>query len=207
MAWITAVRMCAAGPPVAALAATVAGFLTPGYDPVTATVSRLAVPGAPAAWLVDVAMAVVALTCFGLALSLDRARAALTIAGIGLAIAALVHLDPASWTSTWAHRSASAVAIAGLTLAPVALRRDYGAICLVAGLAELAMLVAAAVLVMTPFEAWGLWERGLLAIALTWMVLIAFMKPSTQDAASARSAILSRMGSYDPVKNVTRAKP
>jgi hypothetical protein len=191
--------------------ATIAGFLTPGYDAVSTTISRLAVPGAPAALPVDVAIALVALSCLGLALALERARRtgriAFAAAGTALAIAALIHLDPASDTSTWAHRAASGLAVAGLTVAPLALARDYGAVCLVAGLAEVAMVGIAAVLLATPFDAWGLWERALVAIPLTWMVLIAFTRPSTQDTPSAKSAILSRSGSYAPETRVTSAKP
>ena len=38
-----------ASPPLAALIVLVAGAITPGYDPATITISRLAVPGMPAA--------------------------------------------------------------------------------------------------------------------------------------------------------------
>ena len=194
-------------PIVAALAATVAGFMTPGYDPVSTTVSRLAVPGAPAAWLVDFSMALLACSCFALRASTRLAQVSLTFAGAGLLCAASIHLDPASPAATWAHRAASAVAVTGLVAAPFAMAKDYGAICLVVGWAELAMLGLAGVLLATPFDAWGLWERVLLTIPLTWMVLIALTRVSAQASDSAPRASASKSGSYAPVRNVTSAKP
>jgi hypothetical protein len=50
-------RAAAVGPLVSASLVALAGWLTPGYDPaLSKTVSRLAVPGAPAALLVDAAI-------------------------------------------------------------------------------------------------------------------------------------------------------
>jgi Protein of unknown function (DUF998) len=204
-------RAASLGPPIAAFIAALAAWLTPGYDAATKTVSRLAVPGAPAAILVDASIALVAFTCFLLAAGLSRGRPAgrfaLTIAGLGLGAAALIHLDPASAASTWAHRAASGVAVAGLALAPLLLARDYGAICLVAGAAEVAILVLGAVLLATPFGAWGAWERVLLAIPLAWMVLMALTSVSAHARASASKAILRRSGSAAPERSVTSANP
>jgi Protein of unknown function (DUF998) len=205
-------RLFATVPPaIAVLLALAAQSVTPGSDPVSRTVSRLAVPGSPAALLVDMAIGLVAFTCFALASGLVRGRRAgrisLVIAGIALACAALIHLDPASVTATWAHRAATGVAMAGLTAAPLLLARDYGAMCLVAGAAEVAMLALGAALLATPFDAWGLWERALLAIPLTWMVLIALTKVSPDEAASTNNPILSRSGSAVPASSVSSANP
>ena len=198
-------------PPIAVLLTLEAQWMTPAYDPVARTVSRLAVAGAPAAVLVDGAIALCALTCFMLASGLSNGRRAdrisLVVAGVALSCAALIHLDPASATATWAHRAATGVAVGGLTAAPLLLARDYGAICLVAGAAEVAMLALGAALLATPFDAWGLWERALLAIPLTWMVLIALMNVSAHEAASASNPILSRSGSAVPESSVSSANP
>ena len=204
-------RAAALGPPISALLATLAAWLTPGYDAVSKTVSRLAVPGAPAALLVDASIALIALSCFLLAAGLSRggraARIALTVAGTGLGAAALIHLDPASATSTWAHRVASGIAVAGLTVAPLLLARGYGPISLIAGAAEAAMLLLGAVLLATPFAAWGAWERALLAIPLTWMVLIALTNVSTHEKISAANAIVRSSGSAAPDNSVSSANP
>src|SRR5207245_5374836 len=75
-----------ASPPLAALIVLVAGAITPGYDPATITISRLAMPGIPAAAAVDSAILLVALACFSLAALLaPTAREspfALAVAGI-----------------------------------------------------------------------------------------------------------------------------
>ena len=42
-----------ASPPIAVVLVAIAAWITPGYDPVARTVSRLAVPGMPAAAMVD----------------------------------------------------------------------------------------------------------------------------------------------------------
>ena len=51
-----AVAFGAAGPPIAAAVVVIAGAMSPGYDPLTRTISRLAVPGMAAAGAVDVAI-------------------------------------------------------------------------------------------------------------------------------------------------------
>jgi uncharacterized protein DUF998 len=184
-----------AAPPLAVAIVFVAGAMTPGYDPMSRTVSRLAVPGMPAALAVDLAIALIALTCFALAFGLAReatvARIALVVSGVALVAAAVVHLDPASGLATGAHRVASAVAVLGLTLAPLA----YGRLSLAAGIAELGMLVAGLALLATSFDAWGAWERLLLAIPLAWMVLIAVKTDSREESIKSRRASLSQSGS------------
>jgi hypothetical membrane protein len=48
-----------AAPPAAAVAVLIAGSLTPAYDPFVRTISRLAERGAPAAFVVELAITVV----------------------------------------------------------------------------------------------------------------------------------------------------
>ena len=200
-----------ASPAIAAGLVLLAQSRTPRYDALQRTVSRLAMPGMPAAALVVIGMLLVALACFALALGLERGRAsgraALAVAGFAFVVAAAVHLDPTSSSGTSAHGVASGIAVLGLIVAPLALARDYGVICLLAGAAEAAMLAVAAVLLATPFAAWGAWERALLAIALTWIVLIALRRVSPDATDSVPSAITSRSGSAVPEASVSSANP
>ena len=103
-----------AAPLAATVVVLIAGVLTPGYDPVRRTVSRLAEPGLPAANAVDLAIALVGCALLGLALALRPgaigARVLVSVAGAGLLVAAAVRLDPASATSTTIHRLATTVA-------------------------------------------------------------------------------------------------
>src|SRR5207247_8512900 len=59
----------------AAAVVVVAGVVTPGYDPMARTISRLAVPGSPAAFAVDLAIGLVAPACFALAAAIASAGA------------------------------------------------------------------------------------------------------------------------------------
>ena len=93
------------------------------------------------------------------------------------------------------HRLASALAVVGLTVAPLALARAYGPVSFAVGVAELAMLVIGLGLLATSFDGWGAWERLLLAIPLAWMVLMAVTIDSTDETINAKSASLSRSGS------------
>src|SRR5262245_33895397 len=121
-------------PPIAAATVLIAGAMTPGYNAAIRTVSRLAVPGMPAAAAVDAAMALVALACVALALGIPRGpavgRVALAVAGVGFMGTALIHLDPTSAGTTALHRIVSAIAITGLTVAPFAFTRTYGSMSL-----------------------------------------------------------------------------
>jgi len=193
-------------PPIAALTVLVAGVITPGYDPMSRTVSRLAVPGMPAAADVDVAISLIAFACVALALRLGprmtTGRVALAVSGIALTAASLIHLDPASGATTALHRIASAVAVLGLTAAAFAVARDYGRISFLVGVFELALLVIGLALLATPFHAWGAWERCLLALPLVWMVWLAARlrrtaetMPSTEETARASAASFSSSGS------------
>ncbi len=174
----------------------IASLTTQGYDPITRTVSRLPAPG------VDVAIGFMAVAAFAIAAAGGRS-VALFVAAFGFALAALIHLDPASPAATTGHRVAAGIAVLGLTAAPFA--RNYGRISLALGVAEVAMLAAAAVLLLTPFNAWGAWERILLSLALAWMVLVALKILSREDTASARSAASRSGASYTPVSSVNSA--
>jgi hypothetical protein len=171
-------RICAwfgvVSPPLAVVLVLVAGAITPGYDPATRTVSRLAVPGMPEAWMAEVAIGLIAVSCFALASAQQGSRIsrwALVVAGGALIGAALVRLDPASTTSTAAHRIATGLAIVSLTIAPLAAARSYGRVSLGIGLAEIAALSVGALLP-TSFSAWGLWERCLLVLPLAWIMVV-----------------------------------
>ena len=204
-------RVCRAigtfAPPVAAATVAVAGFLSPGYDAVTRTVSRLAVPGMPAAFATDLAIALAGVACLAVAVQIREARAPLLAAGSGFLAAAAIHLDSASDLGTWAHRGASALAVIGLTAAPLLLWRAYGRVLLILGMAEVAMLVVALALLPTSFNAWGAWERALLLLALGSLMVTARKIPSIDDAASPSIAIQSNAGTYAPVDSVNSAKP
>jgi hypothetical protein len=181
---------------IAAAIVIAESLTTSGYDPVTTTVSHLPAPG------IDFAIGLMALACFALAAD-ARSPVALVIAGIGFAAAASIHLDPTSVTATAGHRVASGAAVLGLTIAPFSGR--YGRISVVLGAAEVAMLVAAAVLLTTPFAAWGAWERLLLALVFAWMVLVAFKIVSRPERARASKAASSSNASYTPVSSVNNA--
>lgn len=167
-----------ASPPLAALLVFVATASTPGYDQVALTISRLAVPGGPAALDVQLAIGLMSLSCFALAYVLPRDRSvsrwALTVAGVAGLLAAGVRLDPASVQSTVLHRLATAVAFVALVVAPLAVGRAYGLLSLITGASELVLVAVGVVLFSTTFNAWGIWERCLLALPAVWIVATSF---------------------------------
>jgi len=193
----------------AAAVVVVAGVVTPGYDPMARTISRLAVPGSPAAFAVDLAIGLVALACFALAAAIASAgrvgAVATSVAGLGFMGAALIHLDPAEAGSTLAHRAASGAAVVGLTIASLRLGPAYGRISLVLGAVELGTLAVGLALLATPFGAWGAWERWLLAVTLAWMLWLALAIVSRHEKASARTASISSAVATPPVSSVTSA--
>ena len=163
----------------------VGGLLTPGYDPMSSTISRLAVPGLAAAFEVELAIVVVGFALVGLAIALGPGsaggRALLAIAGTGLLVAAAIRLDPASASATAEHRLATTIAMLGLTGAPLAFasslrsRRGwatYARVSFAFGAAEVAMLLVGLALLRTTFADWGAWERCFLAVPMGWMVLL-----------------------------------
>jgi hypothetical protein len=162
-------------PIFAAATVVVGGFVTTGYDPLTRTISRLAEPGLPAAGVVDAIVG----------------RALLAIAGAGLLIAAAVHLDPASATTTAVHRTASGFVMVALMCAPFALGRPlgrrgwrrYARLSFAIGGAEARMLVIAMPLLLASFSDWGAWERVFLALPIAWVVLVSarLLRASSTD--------------------------
>jgi len=181
---------------IAVTIVAIASLTTQGYDPITRTVSRLPAPG------VDVAIGFMAIAAFALATAGGRS-VALFVAAFGFALAALIHLDPASPAATAGHRVVAGIAVLGLTAAPFT--RSYGRASLALGVAEVAMLAAAAVLLLTRFNAWGAWERALLALSMAWMVVVALKIVSREETASARSAASSSTASYMSVSSVKSA--
>jgi len=91
-------------PVLAAVTMTAGGLLTPGYDPMARTISRLAEPGLPAAFAVDLAISLVGVALIALALALGPGsvggRALLAVAGAGVLVAAAIRLDPTSASAT-----------------------------------------------------------------------------------------------------------
>src|SRR5450759_1011251 len=147
------------GPMLATVTVLIGGLLTPGYDPMSSTISRLAGPGVPAAFAVELAIVLV---------------------GVAL-IALAIGLYPASASATAEHRLATTIAMLGLTGAPLAFasslrhRKDwvaYARVSFAFGAAEVAMLLVGLALLRTTFADWGAWERCFLAVPMGWMVLL-----------------------------------
>jgi Protein of unknown function (DUF998) len=172
-------------PPAAAVAVLIAGALTAGYDPLARTISRLAEPGLPAAFLAQLAVAFVGIALVALAIVLGPGsrggRALLGVAGAALLVAAGIPLDPASATATAEHRLATTVALLGLAGAPLAfapsLRRRsgwaaYAPMSFAFGAAEVVVLLVGLALLPTTFAEWGAWERCFLALPMGGMFLL-----------------------------------
>jgi hypothetical protein len=174
-------------PLIAAAVVLVAGWMTPGYDPLARTISRLAEPGLPSAFAIDLAICLVGIACLALALTLGPGstggRTLLAGAGLTLLVAAAIHLDPASGRATTEHRLATFVAMLALIGAPLAfassLKRSagwerYGRISFVFGAAEVGTLLVGLALLPTTFAGWGAWERCFLALPIAWMVILSW---------------------------------
>jgi hypothetical protein len=194
-------------PPAAALAVLVGGRLTPGYDPVVRTISRLAAPGLPAAFAVEVAIGAAGAALVALALAFGPGsrggRALLLVSGAGLLGAAAIRLDPTSTSATVGHRLATFVAMLALTGAPLAfassLRRrsawvGYARISFAVGAAEIGMLLVGLALLPSGFDDWGAWERSFLALPMAWTVLISarLLTLRTMDPRSSSTAESTR---------------
>jgi hypothetical protein len=186
----------AAGPPLFLAVVTLTGWLTPGYDARTQTVSELAL--GPLGWLLNAALYGIgaALVAAGAALLLGLRRAALpaggpaalalAVAGAGCVVAAVYPTDVPGTPATPAgevHNLAFLAIFAALAAAPagaaVALRRapDWGGLALGAALTPAAVLALLAVFVLfagdpgDPLHGGaGLLERALIAVALGWVV-------------------------------------
>jgi Protein of unknown function (DUF998) len=190
LSWAQAMKRLAGAlgvvaPPGAAAAVLIAGRLTPGYDPLARTVSRLAEPGLPAAFLVEPAIAVVGVALIALATALGPGsrggRALLVVAGAGLLVAAAIRLDPTSASATAEHRLATTIAMLGLAGAPLAFASSlrcragwvaYAPVSFALGAVEIGVLLLGLALLTTSFADWGAWERGFLALPMGWMVLL-----------------------------------
>lgn len=174
--------MCA--PVLAGVVVLVGGALTPGYDPAQKTISRLAEPGLPAATAVGLVIFTVGVALLGLAVAAGpkalTGRILLAIAGAGLLLAAAVPLDPASGQATTIHRTATMIAMLALVAAPLAfapaLRRSeswrgYAPLSFALGALSMVMLLIGFAMLPTTFAV-GAWERCLLALSMTWLVLV-----------------------------------
>ena len=178
-----------AAPVAAALLVTWAGMVTPGYDPATRTISRLAEPGLPAAGEVEVALYLVAFALLGLAVA-RQPRLWILIAGVLMLLVASIRLDPSSAAGTGVHRVASAVAMLALTRASFDQRvpRIFGWILV-------ALLLASPVLLVAGFSAWGAWERCFAAAAMgPLMVMAATTMVSSDETMRAPAATASASG-------------
>ena len=200
-----------AAPPVAAALVLAAEASTPQYSAVTYTISRLAAAGMPEALPIELAIVIAAAACFALAALEPRSRWPLVAGGTALVLAAVFRYDPLSLRMTLVHRAFTAIAVVALVVAPLAHGRRLGR-AIAAG--ELALLAPAPALLATSFDAWGVWERCLLALPLAWMTATSFQclrvartRVSSEETASAEVAASMSNGSYDPVHNVNSANP
>ena len=171
-------------PPVATALVLAAGLMSPGYDPLARTISRLAEPGLPAALAVEVAMSIVGVALLALSVGLGPGsrvgRALLAVAGTGLLVAAAIRLDPASAAATTEHRLATTVAMLALAGAPLAFRHDR--ISFAFGASEVGMLLVGLALLPTTFAAWGAWERCFLVLPMAWVVFVSVRLLRAGDA-------------------------
>jgi Protein of unknown function (DUF998) len=178
------------------------GLVTPGYDPVRRTISRLAEPGLPAAFAVGSAIFVVGLALLGLAVALGpravAGRVLLGIAGASLLVAAAIPLDPASERASTVHRVATTIAMLALVCGPLAFApslrrlegwRGYGPVSFGLGTAAIGVLLIGLVLLPTTFAV-GAWERCFLALPMAWMVLVSarLLRTSSTDPMLASTA-------------------
>src|SRR6266702_2828893 len=151
----------------------------------------LAESGRPAAIEVDLAVYLVAFALLMLAVS-TRRRGLLAVAGCALVVVASVHLDPTSAAATAAHRLASGVAMLALTAAPFRVADTHARYSRALGVAMIALLAIAVVLVPSGFSAWGLWERAFLVVAMAFVMVMS--RFSAEEAMNAPAAIVSRSG-------------
>src|ERR1700730_16641372 len=113
-------------PPLAVALVLVSEWLTPGYDPLARTISRLAEPGRPGALAVELAISLVGVALLAVAVAMGpgsrMGRALLALSGAGLLVAAAIRLDPSSASATTEHRLATTIAMLALAGAPLAFR-------------------------------------------------------------------------------------
>lgn len=175
-------------PPLGALWLTLDAWLSPGYDPVRRTVSRLAEPGAPRAALAGVALAALGLAVLAVAWELWRrvggaaAPRVLALAGLAFLGVAAVARDPGRPALLVAHRTIALCLFLSLTIAPLLTARALGrdpawrglaAASLAASALSLALLVLAPVLLLAGELPAGVWERAFAGVGLAWVTLVA----------------------------------
>lgn len=178
-----------AGPPLAAAVVLAVGWLSPGYDPLHRTVSRLAEVGAPHAMIVNLTLAGLGLSLLAAAWALGgrlggRVRpgaVTLALAGAALVGVAALSRQPGDHTRLVAHRIAALTLFLALALAPplsgAGLRSDpvwrrWAGFSLTAGALSLALLITAAALLSVGVLPAGAWERAYVGVNLLWVTLL-----------------------------------
>jgi hypothetical membrane protein len=197
----TGVRLAAwagvACPPAVAAVLGLAGWLSPRYDPVRTTISRLGQHGQPFALPVNLSLAVLGLAYLAVAWALARAlgpragagSAVLALAGLALVAVALVSRDPAR---PGPHRAVALVLFLALALAPllVAVRlrghprwRRQAALSLVTVAASFTLLLAGAAGMLHGGLPAGAWERTFTGVNLVWLTAVAagLLRPDPAD--------------------------
>jgi hypothetical membrane protein len=170
-------------PPAAAALLLLAGWLSPGYDPVRTTVSHLGQHGQPFALAVNVTFAGLGLAYVGVAWALGRSfgrrawagAGALALAGAALVGLAIVAHDPARPVP---HRAVALVLFMAFALAPLLLaglmrgtRHAVLSLATFAGSAGL-LVVGVVGLVHGGLPA-GAWERAFTGLNLAWLTAMA----------------------------------
>jgi len=174
-------------PPVAAAGLLLAGWLSPGYDPVRTTLSHLGQHGQPFALAVNLAFAALGLAYVGVAWALGRAlgpgsragAALVALAGAALVGVAIVSRDPAHPIP---HRAVALVLFLALALAPllvaVRLRGEprwarHAALSMATFAASAVLLAAGLAGLLHGGLPAGAWERVFTGVNLAWLVAVA----------------------------------
>jgi hypothetical membrane protein len=186
-----AVRLAAwagvACPPAAAAVLLLAGWLSPGYDPVRTTLSHLGQRGQPFALAANLTFAALGLAYVGVAWALGRSlgrrawagAGLLAVAGIALVGVAIVSRDPARPVP---HRVVALVLFLALALAPLLvagrLRLDprwtrHAGLSLATFAGSAALLVVGVVGVVHGGLPAGAWERAFTGLNLVWLTAVA----------------------------------
>jgi len=170
-------------PPAAAAVLLLAGWLSPGYDPVRTTLSHLGQRGQPFALAVNLAFAALGFAYVGVAWALGRSlgrrgwsgAGLLAVAGVALVGVAVVSRDPARPVP---HRLVALVLFLALALAPLLVAgrlrgTRHGALSLATFAASTALLVVGVAGVLHGRLPAGAWERAFTGLNLVWLVVMA----------------------------------
>jgi hypothetical protein len=177
-------------PPTAAAVVAVAGFLTPSYDPLHRTVSRLTDPGMPYSLAMRLTLAALALSLASLSWASLRtmprggvpAAICLAVAGVALLGVALISRDHAHPATIVAHRLMAVLFFCSLAAAPltsaVVLGGDlamtaYARVSLLAAAISLSMLAIGVAGVLIGGLPSGAWERLFVGVDLGWVTVLA----------------------------------